>query len=410
MKLAASSLRLLAFTGIIFYTLNPKNNMLAMNYRGPQRVRVSQKPMPEILHPQDAILRVTRSCICGSDLHLYNGNVPDTRVGSTFGHEFLGIVEEVGSAVQNVKVGDHLIVPFNISCGKCTFCKQGLFGNCHESNPQATAVGGIFGYSHTAGGYDGGQAEYVRVPYVDVGPMQIPQGMDHDDAVLLTDVFPTGYQAAEMGGIRKGDTVVVFGAGPVGIMAAKSAWLFGAGRVIIVDHVEYRLDFARQYAQCEAYNFRSLGDPVVFFKKTTDGLGPDVCIDAVGAEAAGNAMQTILGRKGMLQGGSTTALHWAINSVKKGGIVSIVGVYGPTDALVPIGNVVNKGLTLRANQASVARLLPKLIDHIMSGRVEPKKLITHRMPLEEIADAYHIFSEKLDGCIKPILIPPAARA
>lgn len=381
-----------------------------MNYRGPQRVRVTQKPMPEILHPQDAILRVTRSCICGSDLHLYNGNVPDTRVGSTFGHEFLGIVEEVGPAVQNVKVGDHLIVPFNIACGQCTFCKQGLFGNCHESNPQATAVGGIFGYSHTAGGYDGGQAEYVRVPYVDVGPVVIPAGMDHDDAVLLTDVFPTGYQAAEMGGIRKGDTVVVFGAGPVGIMAAKSAWLFGAGRVIIVDHVEYRLDFARRYAQCEAYNFRSLGDPVVFFKKTTDGLGADVCIDAVGAEAAGNAMQTILGRKGLLQGGSTTALHWAINSVKKGGIVSIVGVYGPTDALVPIGNVVNKGLTIRANQASVPRLLPKLIDHIMSGRVEPKKLITHRMPLEEIADAYHIFSEKLDGCIKPILIPPAARA
>lgn len=384
--------------------------MLAMNYRGPQRVRVSQKPMPEILHPQDAILRVTRSCICGSDLHLYNGNVPDTRVGSTFGHEFLGIVEEVGPGVQKVKVGDHLIVPFNIACGHCTFCKQGLFGNCHESNPQATAVCGIFGYSHTAGGYDGGQAEYVRVPYVDVGPMVIPSGMDHDDAVLLTDVFPTGYQAAEMGGIRKGDTVVIFGAGPVGIMAAKSAWLFGAGRVIIVDHVEYRLDFARQYAQCEAYNFRSLGDPVVFFKKTTDGLGADVCIDAVGAEAAGNAMQTIMGRKGMLQGGSTTALHWAINSVKKGGIVSIVGVYGPTDALVPIGNVVNKGLTLRANQASVPRLLPKLIDHIMSGRVEPKKIITHRLPLEEVADAYHIFSEKLDGCIKPILIPPAARA
>jgi threonine dehydrogenase-like Zn-dependent dehydrogenase len=384
--------------------------MLAMNYRGPFRVRAAQKPQPEILHPGDAIVRVTRSCICGSDLHLYHGLVPDTRVGTTFGHEFIGIVEEVGSEVQKLKVGDHVLVPFNVACGKCSFCKQQLFGNCHESNPMATAVGGIFGYSHTAGGFDGGQAEYVRVPYADVGPEIIPAGMDPDDAVLLTDVLPTGYQAAEMGGIKKGDTVVVFGAGPVGIMAAKSAWLFGAGRVIVIDHLEYRLDFVRQYAQCEVYNFRSMKDPVVFLKKTTDWFGADVCIDAVGCEAAGNAIQTITGRKGLLQGGSTTALHWAINSVKKGGIVSIVGVYGPTDALVPIGNVVNKGLTIRANQASVKRLLPRLIEHIQSGRIEPKKIITHRVPLEEVADAYHIFSAKLDGCIKPILIPPSARA
>lgn len=384
--------------------------MLAMNYRGPFRVRAAQKPQPEILHPGDAIVRVTRSCICGSDLHLYHGLVPDTRVGMTFGHEFIGIVEEVGSEVQKLKIGDQVLVPFNIACGQCAFCKQELYGNCHESNPMATAVGGIFGYSHTAGGFDGGQAEYVRVPYADVGPMIIPAGMDPDDAVLLTDVLPTGYQAAEMGGIKKGDTVVVFGAGPVGIMAAKCAWLFGAGRVIVIDHLEYRLDFVRQYAQCEVYNFRSMNDPVVFLKKTTDWFGADVCIDAVGCEAAGNAIQTIIGRKGLLQGGSTTALHWAINSVKKGGIVSIVGVYGPIDALVPIGNIVNKGLTLRANQASVRRLLPKLIDHVQSGRIEPKKIITHRVPLEEVADAYHIFSAKLDNCIKPILIPPAARA
>lgn len=384
--------------------------MLAMNYRGPFRVRAAQKPQPEILHPGDAIVRVTRSCICGSDLHLYHGLVPDTRVGMTFGHEFVGIVEEVGPEVQKLKVGDHVLVPFNVACGQCGFCKQGLFGNCHESNPMATAVGGIFGYSHTAGGYDGGQAEYVRVPYADVGPMVIPQGMDPDDAVLLTDVLPTGYQAAEMGGIKKGDTVVVFGAGPVGIMAAKCSWLFGAGRVIVIDHLEYRLDFVRKYAQCEAYNFRSMNDPVVFLKKTTDWLGADVCIDAVGCEAAGNAIQTITGRKGLLQGGSTTALHWAINSVKKSGIVSIVGVYGPTDALIPVGNIVNKGLTIRANQASVKRLLPRLIDHVQSGRIDPKQIITHRVPLEEVADAYHIFSAKLDNCIKPILIPPSARA
>lgn len=383
--------------------------MLAMNYRGPRRVRADQKPLPEILHPEDAIVRVTRSCICGSDLHLYHGLVPDTRVGSTFGHEFIGVVEDVGSSVQNLKVGDNVIVPFNVACGKCAFCKQELYGNCHESNSQATAVGAIFGYSHTAGGYDGGQAEYVRVPYADVGPTVIPEWMDHDDAVLLTDVVPTGYQAAEMGGIKTGDTVVVFGAGPVGILAAKCAWLFGAGRVIVIDHFDYRLEFVRKYAQCEAYNFEEMEDPVMFIKKTTDWFGADVCIDAVGADASGDALQTITGKKLMLQAGSATALHWAINSVKKGGIVSVVGVYGPTDNLVPIGNVLNKGLTIRANQASVKRLLPRLIDHIQAGRLNPKGIITHRVPLEEVADAYHIFSSKLDNCIKTVLIPPSAK-
>ncbi|WP_242917765.1 zinc-dependent alcohol dehydrogenase [Pontibacter liquoris] len=383
--------------------------MLAMNYRGPKRVRIDNKPIPEILHPQDAIVRVTRSCICGSDLHLYNGNVPDTRVGSTFGHEFVGIVEEIGPEVTKVKVGDQVIVPFNIACGQCAFCKQELYGNCHESNPEATAVGGIFGYSHTAGGYNGGQAEYARVPYANVGPTVIPEGMDLDDAVLLTDVVPTGYQAAEMAGIQKGDTVVVFGAGPIGIMAAKCSWLFGAGRVIVIDQEEYRLEFARNYSNCEAYNFREMEDPVVFIKKTTDWMGADVCIDAVGAEAAGNVMQTITGRKALLQAGSATALHWAINSVKKGGIVSIVGIYGPTDNLVPIGNVVNKGITIRANQASVKRLLPRMIEHVQNGVINPKGLITHRIPLEEVADGYRMFANKLDNCIKTVLIPPSAR-
>lgn len=380
--------------------------MLAMNYRGPYRVRIERdKPMPEIQHPSDAIVRVLRSCICGSDLHLYHGLVPDTRVGSTFGHEFVGEVVEIGSAVEKLKVGDRVMVPFNISCGKCAFCKQELYGNCHESNPMATAVGGIFGYSHTAGGYDGGQAEYVRVPYADVGPTVVPEWMDPDDAVLLTDVVPTGYQAAEMAGIQTGDTVVIFGAGPIGIMAAKCSWLFGAGRVIVIDHLDYRLEFATKYAQCEAYNFNELGDPVVFIKTQTDSLGADVCIDAVGGEASGSLMNTITGRRLMLQGGSTTALHWAINSVKKGGIVSIVGVYGPIDAMVPIGNVVNKGITIRANQASVKRLLPKLIEHVHNGILDPKGLITHRFPLEEVSEAYHIFSSKLDNCIKPVLIP-----
>ena len=381
--------------------------MLAMDYRGPRRVRIEEKPMPTIQHPRDAIVRVTRSCICGSDLHLYHGMVPDTRVGMTFGHEFCGVVEEVGSAVENLKKGDHVLVPFNIACGQCHFCKQGLFGNCHESNPGATAVGGIFGYSHTAGGYDGGQAEYVRVPYADFGPTLIPDWMDPDDAVLLTDVVPTGYQAAEMGGIQKGDTVVVFGAGPVGLLAARSAWLFGAGRVIVIDHHEYRLDFARRWCPAEVYDFREIGDPVVFLKKATD-IGADVCIDAVGADASGNAWHTIFGKKLKLEAGNAVPLHWAINSVKKGGVVSIVGVYGPTGNMIPIGNVVNKGITIRANQAAVKRHLPKLIEHVKAGRIKPSEIITHRLPLEEVAEAYHLFSSKLDGCIKPVLIPNAA--
>ncbi len=382
--------------------------MLAADYRGPRRIRVEQKPMPRILHPRDAIVRVTRSCICGSDLHLYHGLVPDTRVGMTFGHEFTGIVEEVGPEVGNLTPGDHVLVPFNIACGQCHFCKQGLYGNCHESNAQATAVGGIFGYSHTAGGYDGGQAQYVRVPYADFGPTLIPEGMDPDDAVLLTDVVPTGYQAAEMAGIAKGDTVVVFGAGPVGIMAARCAWLFGAGRVIVIDRVHYRLEFARSYAPAEVYDFREIDDMAVFIKKQTDSLGADVCIDAVGADASGNLLHTLFGKKIPLEAGSAIALHWAINSVKKGGIVSIVGVYGPTGNMVPIGNVVNKGITIRANQASVKRLLPRLIEHVQAGRIDPKALITHRVPLEDIADAYHTFSSKLDGCIKPVLLPNGA--
>jgi threonine dehydrogenase-like Zn-dependent dehydrogenase len=380
--------------------------MLAMDYRGPYRVRAAHKPEPVIEHPADAIIQVTRSCICGSDLHLYHGLVPDTRVGTTFGHEFTGRVVEVGASVRSLKVGDHVLVPFNVFCGSCFFCQRELYGNCHDTNPEATAVGGIYGYSHTAGGYDGGQAEYVRVPFADVGPTVIPQDIDLDDAVLLTDAFPTGYQAAEMGSIQQGDTVVVFGAGPVGLFAAKSAWWFGAGRVIIVDRVAYRLEFARRFAQCETVDFREVGDMAMHIKRMTDGLGADVCIDAVGCEASGNALQFLTGVKLKLQAGAATVLHWCINSVRKGGNVSIVGVYGPTFNAVPIGNAVNKGLTLRMNQASVKRHLPRLIEHIRAGHVRPRDVITHRIPLEEVADAYYLFSHKLDNCIKTILVPP----
>jgi threonine dehydrogenase-like Zn-dependent dehydrogenase len=383
--------------------------MLAMNYRGPYRIRADRnRPEPRIEHPNDAIVRVTRTAICGSDLHLYHGMVPDTRIGATFGHEFTGIVEEIGSSVQNLKVGDRVLVPFNIACGSCFFCRKELYGNCHDTNPEATAVGGIFGYSHTAGGYDGGQAEYVRVPLADVGPYNIPDDLHEEDAVMLTDAYPTGYQAAEMGGIRQGDTVVIFGAGPVGIFAAKSSWILGAGRVIVLDHLDYRLEFVKNFAQCEVVNFKEVDDPVLHIKKMTDWLGPDVCIDAVGCEAMGSPFHQITGVKTLIQAGAPTAIEWCINSVRKGGTVSIVGVYGPTGNLIPIGNAVNKGLTLRMNQASVKRHLPRLIEHIQAGRIEPRKIITHRVPLEEVSDAYHIFAHKLDHCIKTVLIPPRA--
>lgn len=384
--------------------------MLAMEYRGPYRVRATQKREPRIEHPGDAIVRVMRSCICGSDLHLYHGLVPDTRVGTTFGHEFVGRVVEKGSAVQNLEIGDTVLVPFNVFCGTCFFCQRELYSNCHNVNPEATAVGGIYGYSHTTGGYDGGQAELVRVPMADIGPTKLPPDLSLDDAVLLTDALPTGYQAAEMGEIEPGDTVVIFGAGPVGIFAARSAWLLGASRVIVVDHIDYRLEFVRQYANVETIDFRSVADMAIHIKKMTDGLGADVCIDCVGCEAAGNALQTLTGTKLMLQAGAATVLHWAINSVRKGGVVSIIGVYGPTFNLVPIGNALNKGLTLRMNQASVKRHLPRLIEHIQAGRLDPSRVLTHRFPLEEVADAYHLFSSKLDNCIKTVLIPPGVSA
>jgi threonine dehydrogenase-like Zn-dependent dehydrogenase len=384
--------------------------MLALNYRRPYKVRVDQMPEPTIEHPNDAIVRVTRSCICGSDLHLYHGLVPDTRVGQIFGHEFTGVVEAVGPSVRNLQVGQQVLVPFNIFCGSCYFCRRELYSNCHNTNPHATAVGGIYGYSHTTGGYHGGQAEYVRVPLADVGPTVIPDGFDIEDAVLLTDVVPTGYQAAEMGEIKQGDTVVIFGAGPIGILAAKCSWLLGAGRVIVVDHVEYRLDFVKQWAQCETLDFKRVGDMAIQIKKMTDGLGADVCIDAVGCEAAGNFAQTLTGVKLKLQAGAATALHWAINSVRKGGVVSIVGVYGPTFNAVPIGNALNKGLTLRMNQASVKRHLPRLMEHVAAGRLRPSEIITHRVPLEDAAEAYEVFSDKRDQCIKTVLIPPRERS
>lgn len=382
--------------------------MRAMVYRGPYKIRVEEKDLPRIEHPNDAIVRVTTAAICGSDLHLYHGLMPDTRVGSTFGHEFVGVVHEVGPSVRNLAVGDRVMVPFNIYCGTCFFCARGLYSNCHNVNPNATAVGGIYGYSHTTGGYDGAQAEYVRVPFADVGPTIVPDWMDEEDAVLCTDALATGYFGAQLADITEGDVVIVFGAGPVGLFAARSAWLMGAGRVIVVDHLDDRLELARTFAYAETVNFTHHKDIVVEMKRTTGWLGADRVIDAVGAEADGNLLQHVTSATLKLQGGSPVALNWAIDSVRKGGTVSVMGAYGPIFSAVKFGDAMNKGLTLRANQAPVKRQWPRLFEHLRSGYLKPSDIVTHRIPLEHIAEGYHIFSAKLDGCVKPLVVPGAA--
>ncbi|MTG87754.1 alcohol dehydrogenase catalytic domain-containing protein [Cellulosimicrobium sp. BIT-GX5] len=378
--------------------------MRAMTYRGPYKVRVDEKPEPVIEHPNDAVVRVTRAAICGSDLHLYHGMMPDTRVGHTFGHEFVGVVEEVGPSVRNLSVGDRVMVPFNIYCGSCFFCARGLYSNCHNVNPNATAVGGIYGYSHTTGGYDGGQAQYVRVPFADVGPSVVPDWLHPEDALLCTDALATGYFGAQLAEIAEGDVVVVLGAGPVGLFAARSAWLMGASRVIVVDHLDYRLAKAREFAFAETLNFTEVDDVVLHLKKATDWLGADRVIDAVGAEADGNLLQHVTGAKLKLQAGSPVALNWAIDAVRKGGTVSVMGAYGPLFTSVKFGDAVNKGLTLRMNQAPVKRQWPRLLEHVRAGYLTPRDIVTHRVPLEDVAEGYHIFSAKLDGCIKPVIV------
>ncbi len=382
--------------------------MRAVVYEGPYRVRVREKPLPTIEHPGDVVLKVTRAAICGSDLHLLHGLVPDTRVGTTFGHEFTGIVEEAGPGVRGLRRGDRVVVPFNIACGTCFYCRRGLTADCEATNPASDLTGGVFGYSHSAGGYDGGQAEYVRVPFADVGPMKIPDDMTEDDVLLLSDVLPTGYQAAEMGGVHEGDTVCVFGCGPVGLAAARSAWLLGAGRVIAVDLVEERLRLARSWAGAETVDLRTVEDAVAVLKDATRGRGPDVCIEAVGLEAHGSAFQTLAGRKLKLMAGSAVALAWAIHAVRKDGTISIVGVYGPPANLVPLGVAMNKGLTFRMGQASVKRYMPHLLEHVRAGRLDPRGLITHRLPLAHAEKAYRLFDRKEDGCVKAVLLPHAA--
>ncbi|BDG07318.1 zinc-dependent alcohol dehydrogenase [Anaeromyxobacter paludicola] len=381
--------------------------MRALTYEGPYRVGVKDKPDPRIEHPQDAILRVTCAAICGSDLHLLHGLVPDTRIGSTFGHEIVGVVEEVGPEANGIRPGDRLLVPFNIACGACWFCERGLTACCENSNPSSDVACGVFGYSHTTGGYDGGQAEYVRVPFAAVGPERIPDDVDDLDAVTLTDALPTGYQGAEMCDLHGGETVVVFGAGPVGLFAMKSAWLMGAGRVIAVDRVGYRLDFARRWAGAETLDFDTV-DVVTAVKDATGGRGADASIDAVGCEAAGSPMQRAVGVLGKAVAGSSVALNWCFHVTRKGGTVSVLGVYGPPFNLVDFGTAMNKCQTIRTGQCSVKRYLPRLLEHVREGRLDPKALITHRYPLEQAPHAYHQFAQKRDGCIKAVLLPHGA--
>ncbi|GEN11747.1 Threonine dehydrogenase [Myxococcus fulvus] len=379
--------------------------MRALTYQGPFRVRVENKPDPRLEHPQDVILRVTKTAICGSDLHLLHGLVPDTRVGHTFGHEFTGVVEETGTEVSQLRKGDRVVVPFNISCGGCFYCERGLTALCENSNPSSDVACGVYGYSHTTGGYDGGQAEYVRVPYADVGPLKIPDDMEDEEVLFLGDILPTGYMGAEMGEIKGGETVVVFGAGPVGLFAMRSAWLMGAGRVVAVDCVQYRLDFAERFAKVETVNFQEVGDVVAYLKEMFEGRGPDVCIDAVGMEAEGSTTHRVMGLGMKLEAGAPTVLSWCIDAVRKGGNVSIVGVYGPPWNVMPIGTAMNKGLTLRMNQCNVRRYMPHLLKHIREGRIDAKAIITHRFGLEDAPEAYHLFAQKRDGCVKCVLTP-----
>lgn len=383
--------------------------MRATVWRGKHDVRVETVPDPRIIDSGDVIVRVTSTAICGSDLHLYHGFVPDTRVGDTFGHEFTGVVEEVGSSVEHLARGDRIVVPFNIACGTCFFCERGLTSACENTNPCSTIAGGIFGYSHTTGGYAGGQAERVRVPFADVGPMKIPEDMSDEEVLFLSDILPTGYQAAEMGDIGPEDTVAVFGCGPVGLVTQRSAWLLGAKRVIGMDYVPERLAFAERWARSETIDLRSHPDIVEHLRKITEGRGPDVCIDAVGLEAEGSKLHTVLGRKLKLEAGAPTAINWSIDAVRRGGHVVIIGVYGPPWNLVPMGTAMNKGLVMRMGQCNVKRYLPHLLEHIRKGVIDAKGLITHRFPLEEAPEAYRMFAGRRDGIIKCVLIPPGVK-
>ncbi len=392
--------------------------MKALCWHGIHDVRVDTVPDPTILNAQDCIIRVTRTAICGSDLHLYDGYIPTMEAGDILGHEFMGEVVEVGAEVGTLKKGDRVVVPFTIACGSCRHCARTEFSLCDNSNPNAAiqekAYGysgsALFGYSHMMGGYAGGQAEYARVPFADVGPFKVPDGLDDEQVLFLTDIFPTGFQAAESCQIEPGATVAVWGCGPVGLMAMKSAWLLGAGRVIGIDRFPERLEMAARFAQAETLHY---GDDEVFarLKEMTAGRGPEAVIDAVGMEAHGYGLDGAYDKAKQLLRLHTdrpTALREAIQACGKGGTVSIPGVYGGVVDKLNLGAAFGKGLTFKMGQTHVHRYLPRLMEYIRNGDVDPGFIITHRAPLEDGPELYQTFRKKQDGCVKVVLQPATA--
>jgi threonine dehydrogenase-like Zn-dependent dehydrogenase len=389
--------------------------MKALCWHGKSDIRCDTVPDPIIEHPRDAIIKVTACAICGSDLHIFDGVIPEMEKGDVLGHETMGEVVELGAEVTNLKVGDRVVVPFTISCGECFFCKRGFYSGCERSNPDKRKAeelwghspAGLFGYSHLLGGYAGGQAEYLRVPFADVGPMKVPDGLDDEQVLFLSDIFPTGYMAAEFCNIQPGDTIAIWGCGPVGQFAIRSAFLLGAERVIAIDTVPERLALAKQ-AGAETLDFMKQEIYEVIQDKT-EGRGADACIDAVGTEPETRAsLDSIYDRVKVATYLGTDRPHvvrQAIHCCRNFGTVSIVGVYGGYLDKIPFGSAINRGLTFRMAQTPVQRYLPPLLDRIVEGEIDPSFVITHRAGLEEGPDLYKTFRDKEDGCVKVVLKP-----
>jgi threonine dehydrogenase-like Zn-dependent dehydrogenase len=389
--------------------------MKANCWHGKRKLRVDDVPDPTIINPRDAIVKITSTAICGSDLHLYNGFIPTMKSGDVLGHEFMGEVVETGSAVKNLAKGDRVVVPFPIACGHCLQCEREMYSLCENSNPNAWMAEklynyspcGIFGYSHMMGGYAGGQAEYARVPFADVGPLKVPEGMPDEQALFLSDIFPTGYMGAEMCGIQPGDVIAVWGCGPVGQFAIKSAYMLGAERVIAIDRFPYRLRIARERAGAETLNYEEV-DVQEALKEMTGGRGPDHCIDAVGLEGHGPGMMYAYDRTKqalMLESDRPVALRDAILACRSGGIISVIGVYGGFIDKFPMGAIVNRSLTIKSGQCHVHRYLKPLLQRIQNGEIDPSFVITHRMKLDEAPEAFDIFNSKQDECLKVVLSP-----
>ena len=389
--------------------------MKAVCWHGATDVRVDTVPDPKILNPRDAIVKITTTAICGSDLHLYDGYIPSMQSGDILGHEFMGEVVELGPSVKNLKIGDRVVVPFTISCGSCFFCNRDLWSLCDNSNPNAWmaeklyghSAAGLFGYSHLFGGYAGGQAEYARVPFADVGLFKIPDGLTDEQVLFLTDIFPTGYMAAENCNIQPGDVVAVWGCGPVGQFAIRSAYLLGAERVIAIDRVPERLQMAKEQGKAEVINYEEV-DAGEAVKEMTGGRGPDAVIDAVGMEAHGTGLDALYDQAKQavrLETDRPTALRQLIVACRKGGHVSMPGVYGGLLDKVPMGAAFSKGLTFKMGQTHVHRYLQPLLEHIQNGDIDPSFVITHRMALEDAPRGYETFKHKKDNCIKVVLTP-----